>query len=77
MLDDFNVNIQLFLEEWNQFTKLVDINKLQVIAAGAQWSDCIAELLNSLVDPMVIIACPIEVSVKHKVQIVSNIFYLH
>ena len=72
MLDDYNILCDLFSDEWNQLTQLLEIGKYQLVATGMIWSDNLAILLNVLMDPVIIISCPIEASIKHKVQLVSG-----
>ncbi len=71
MLDDFNQVCELFSEEWKNLSSLLDIIKYQVVVVGRSWTANIAPLQKLLIDPVIIISCPIESSLKHNIHIVS------
>jgi len=77
VFDDYNLIFDNFFEEWNDLSRILKLQKYQVVAAGRTWSESAAKVKSMLFDPVVIISCSIEVAIKYNMSLVSFYVYIH
>ena len=72
VFDDFNLLLELFHGEMDKFLQVSKGLNCQIVSLGSYWSDSMARLLTTLIDPVCIITSSIEAVIKCKINLVLH-----